>query len=106
MYSRCRAARNRLGVERLDHSLGLAAVLNKQGAAGKDAVHGVDNLVETAGCALLLREPDDAEVISPAVFNHSHNLHSEVNFSDIEDWQRQLSVGGAFRCESLNKEQR
>lgn len=77
----------RLRVERLGHHLGFAAVLNEQGAAREDAVHGVDDLMKTAGCAFFLRKTRDAEVTAPAVLDDGHDLNGEVDFFDVEDYK-------------------
>lgn len=58
--------------------------------------------MEAAGCALLLSEADDAEVITSTVFDYSHNLNGEVDLFDVKDWQRSSSDTYFSRSNGFN----
>ena len=73
-------------VERLDHHLGLSLILDKKTTAGENAAHCIYHLVETTRRAFLLREPDDAEVITLAVLDDSDNLDGKIDLFDVEDY--------------------
>lgn len=80
MESICR----NLNVKRLDHHFGLALVGDQKAALAENSAHGVNNLVEAAGGALLLREADDAEVAAAAMLDDGHDLGRERDLLDAE----------------------
>lgn len=64
-------------VERLDHHTDLPLIRDDQTAAHEDGVDRVHDLVEAAGCAFLLREAGNAELVPLAVFNDRHQFDSK-----------------------------
>lgn len=76
--------RRRSGIERLDHHIDLALVSNEQPAGAECCADRIHHLVETAGCALLLGEARDAELVPLAVLDDGHQFDSKRHFLQVE----------------------
>ena len=72
------------GIKRLDHHIDLSLISHEQSAGAECRVDGIHDPVEAAGCALLLDESGNAELVPFAVLNDCHQLDSKRHLLEIE----------------------